>query len=204
MTAAYFSTSLLGKAMVRTIVCAAFCVLTTQAFAACVKPEIPVCAKVSGPFKTQAEFTVCRAKMETYRSYAETYGLCRQTELLDTLEAVTTRAQQDLDEVANNFSWAVDRFNRRSGNDGLPASSRHAALREGRGLVGGKSTQYRPITFPIGRTGTAELAIPCHVLDPAEGELRRGRIRTCLRWCYFVIALFEERSWRRTARWPPI
>ena len=29
----------------------------------------------------------------------------------------------------------------------------------------------------------------------AEGELRRGRIRTCLRWCYFVIALFEERSW---------
>ena len=111
------------KTMVRTVLCAAFCVLTTQACAACVKPEIPACAMVSGPFKTHAEFTVCQAKMETYRSYAETYGLCRQTELLDTLEAVTKGAQQDLDEVAHKFSWAVDQFNRRSGKDGLPAGN---------------------------------------------------------------------------------
>jgi hypothetical protein len=107
--------------MNRTLVFAVTLASATPAMAICAKPEAPVCAVGTGVFQDNEEFELCEARMEAYRTYAETYGYCRQTELADRLSDATIRAQRDLDEVADRFTTAVNSFNLRAEKKAMSA-----------------------------------------------------------------------------------
>jgi hypothetical protein len=52
--------------------------------------------------------------METYRSEVEDFASCTQRDLQGVIEEATRKAKNDVEEVSDAYSEAVDSFNRRA------------------------------------------------------------------------------------------
>ena len=91
-----------------------FCLAATPAMSTCVQPDVPYCSTRPDRFASNNEMGECRVQMEAYRLEAENYASCRHVELLDAIRSLTTHVKNDLNTVENEFSEAVDTFNRRA------------------------------------------------------------------------------------------
>ena len=75
----------------------------------CSKPDAPYCAERYGAFDDQDDFDRCKREMESYKDDVQTYLDCRSDEARRANEA-----GQDNETARNEYSDAVDSFNRRA------------------------------------------------------------------------------------------
>lgn len=94
------------------VVAGALCA-SDAAWGYCSTPSAPSCATRYGSFDDEDDFARCRRQMISYQSEVESLISCVTRELRE----AQSKAQSDIETAKNEYSNAVDRFNRRARSD---------------------------------------------------------------------------------------